>query len=606
MRLVTTGIALILLVGQLFACSGDPANTDPGASQADMSSNSDADGQRDADSMNPDLGTPDDTGDPLEAVEVIAANEAQTDAFATQHVCAECHADDGQSAAMRDSSGRSVAPVDLWQSTMKANSARDPFFLAVLAIERARHPELSGAIESKCLTCHAPLGAADAALSQEAPRLSDLQTDNVRGRLGADGVTCVACHAMTDEGLGEERSYSGGYTLNTMGEIYGPHQNPFTRPMEMNSGFVPVYSTHLSESAQCATCHTLFTQPIGPDGQIVEGSKFAEQTPYLEWRNSDFNTETDSPAPEAATCQGCHMPSTDEDGNLIMTELAHRPGGGSFPPASERSPYHRHIFVGGNTLLPEIFKAKRDELNVTAPAEAFDLTLRLTREQLQNRTAELEVQTLGVEGSTARFEVEVTNLTGHKFPSAYPSRRGWLRARVLDADGNVLAESGRWNAEGQIVGADGSPLAIEEPSGPIEPHHPVVTSPQNVQIYQAVLGNTELGPTVHILSAASYLKDNRLLPRGWSQTHPDAEATSPVGVESDDDFIAGSDRVLYELPVVGTPATVEVELVYQVLGARWAADLFESSAEDVQRFQQMVEDVGGLKTEPVAAGSASF
>ena len=318
------------------------------------------------------------------------------------------------------------------------------------------------------------------------------------------------------------------------------------------------------------------------------------------------DAETDSPGPQAASCQGCHMPSTDEDGNLIMTELAHRPGGGSFPPVSARSPYNRHIFVGGNTLLPQIFKSAREELNVTAPDEAFDLTLRLTREQLQNRTATLQIDAVRADQGKAIFDVVVSNLTGHKFPSAYPSRRAWLHVRVLDTAGNVLAESGGWNDDGQIVDPQGAPLESEKPSGPVEPHHAFISNPAAAQIYQAVMANTESEPTVHLLSAAQYAKDNRLLPQGWSESHPDAEATMPVGIEEDVNFRPGTDRIRYELPVAGAPATVEVELVYQVLGARWAAELFETPTGDVQRFRQMIEDVGGLTTEQVASLSATL
>ncbi len=510
----------------------------------------------------------------------IGSTRVQANGLATSQVCADCHSNDNSSAAMRDSAGRAIAPFDLWQSSMKANSARDPFFRAVLSAEVYRNPQLAGAIEGTCLRCHAPMAAVAAKRDGESVRFADIQTTDTRGSLGIDGASCVACHAMTDQGFGTEASYGGGYVLNADGELYGPHANPFTRPMQMRTAFTPKRGDHMLESEQCATCHTLFTETV-VDGQVTD-NRFPEQTPYLEWRNSRY-----SQGDRAQSCQNCHMPARDADAHPIETRIARRPGGGDFPPVSPRQPFGRHLFVGGNFVVPGILRDERDLLRPQAPAQAFDATIGFARAQLAKHTATTAVRQVFTTSSGVRFDVNVHNRTGHKFPTAYPSRRAWLHVRVLGGDGAVLFESGAWNDAGQIIDG-GHALASEAPFGPIEPHRDQVTNSAQVVIYQSVMQAAGGEETVALVHAERYAKDNRLLPEGWRGDHPDAAHTRPVGVD-DADFVAGEDTVHFDVPLGAPAASIEVELVYQPLGARWLAELFEVPTPEVQRFRQMFE-----------------
>ena len=51
-------------------------------------------------------------------------------------------------------------------------------------------------------------------------------------------------------------------------------------------------------------------------------------------------------------------------------------------------------------------------------------------------------------------DVVVRNLTGHKLPTGYPSRRVWLHVTVRDAAGAVVFESGAVEPTGAIAGND--------------------------------------------------------------------------------------------------------------------------------------------------------
>ena len=49
-------------------------------------------------------------------------------------------------------------------------------------------------------------------------------------------------------------------------------------------------------------------------------------------------------------------------GAMIATRIARRPAGDDFPPIDDRSPYHRHVLVGGNTWVPAMIRDFADEL----------------------------------------------------------------------------------------------------------------------------------------------------------------------------------------------------------------------------------------------------
>lgn len=51
----------------------------------------------------------------------------------------------------------------------------------------------------------------------------------------------------------------------------------------------------------------------------------------------------------------------------------------------------------------------------------------------------------------------------------------------------------------------------------LEPHYDLITSADQVQIYESVLGNTDGNVTQTLLRAVEYLKDNRQTPAGFDK-----------------------------------------------------------------------------------------
>ena len=95
-----------------------------------------------------------------------------------------------------------------------------------------------------------------------------------------------------------------------------------------------------------------------------------------------------------------------------------------------------------------------------------------------------------------------------------------------------------------------------------EPHYDEITSPDQVQIYEPILGDASNMPTTGLLFATHYLKDNRLLPRGFDKTTADKDIAVYGGAMQDSNFTGDGDRIRYvvEVPPRGGPYRVDVQL----------------------------------------------
>jgi hypothetical protein len=219
---------------------------------------------------------------------------------------------------------------------------------------------------------------------------------------------------------------------------------------------------------------------------------------------------------------------------------------------------------------------------------------------LEQETATVAVDQTVLRDGTLAFEVVVTNLTGHKFPTGYPSRRAWLHVTVRDRGGNTVFESGGVTAAGAIAGNDSDAAA----AAAFEPHYDEITSPDAVQIYESIMGTPAGAPTTGLLQATQYLKDNRLLPRGFDKATAAAEI-AVIGVGAADvDFRGQGDRVRYRVPV-STAATIDVELRYQSIGYRWAQNLAPYDAPEPRRFLAYYNELAATSSVVVARASRS-
>lgn len=472
-----------------------------------------------------------------------------------------------------------------------ANSARDPLWRAVVSFEVAQTPSRKDEIETECLKCHAPMAQVIGLEKHEDD--SFMHALDCGGRLGdlaRDGVSCTICHGITPDGLGTRETFSGQFKLDQHMRLYGPHKEPSLNPMQLNTGFTPTHGEQILSSKLCGSCHTSYTDAYDKEGKVV-GAGFLEQAPYLEWRNSNFSGDNPQEEDSERSCQSCHAPTSDIDGDRITSKIARAPAGFDFGFTDERRPFGRHLFVGANTFMLQILRDNAEELGVTAHPFAFDATIEATRAQLRNRSARVSIRDAVLEDEQLRFRIDVQNLAGHKLPTAHPIRRVWLRVAVRDASGSLVFASGSVDSMGRIIDGEGNPLPSELAGGPLQPHRDLVTSSSEVATYEGIMADAQGRPTTTLTRAVRWLVDDRILPRGWSADHDDAAQTAPVGVAGDKDFLPGSDGVRYQVDLaeVKGPLTIEAELLHQSLSARWASELFQVETPEILRFRRMYD-----------------
>jgi hypothetical protein len=497
----------------------------------------------------------------------------QTADFSGSGICAMCHS------RLTDQEPKDVSNDAHWRSTMMANAAKDPLWQAKISSEVARAPHVQPVIEDKCSRCHMGMARYQAVTDGTPVEVLEpgfLDPNHELHEAAMDGVSCTLCHQIKPDLLGTPDSYTGKYVIDTSTSppnrlIYGPYHNPLGNPMRQAAGFDPAFGAQVYDSAHCGSCHTLYTPVLDANGDPipvpgtdpVEYVEFPEQTTYLEWEHSAV----------AETCQDCHLPRA--KGRVV---ISNRP-----PRLAAREPFWQHHFVGGNSFMVGLLRDNADVLGVTADLGHLNNTITRTETQLAGDTAQLTVATdRGVDLLTVT--VDVVNLAGHKLPSGLPSRRAWLHLQVTDDGGAVVFESGRPKGDGRIEGND----AGRDPST-WEPHHDLITLPDQVQIYEPIMLTYEGDVTYTLLRAHSYAKDNRLLPAGFDKTTAGPDI-AVHGVPADEEnFQGGSDRVVYEIGIGAVSGTLQVtvKLLFQSLSIPFVDDLAQTDTELVTRFMGM-------------------
>ena len=271
-------------------------------------------------------------------------------------------------------------------------------------------------------------------------------------------------------------------------------------------------------------------------------------------------------------------------------------------------------------------------------------------EQAQSATAELALAPVTVSNQKLIADVMVTNKTGHRLPSGVGFRRAFLELRVIDnSNGQTVWCSGCTNELGVItngagrerlpselfdVYSDGSKPANHDYPGPCnsnylpginpqyyQPHFywdlnkdkgAAITRQDQAQIYEELNLNNQCALTTSFIRRDYQLKDNRLLPFGWTSTgplRPDKtpyipaeflEQTHPIQVGQDPAYADGSGTnvVRYEVPLNGlNPANLSVKatLYYQAIPPYYLNDRFRQ-APDQPATQRLYYLTSNLQT----------
>ena len=504
--------------------------------------------------------------------------------FAPPNDCVACHNN------LVAPSGEDVSIGASWRGSIMANSARDPYVLASIRREMLDHQRRAVDIEDECAACHAPAAHKIADAGGGKARILEHVASAANGGastlsdLAAEGVSCTVCHQIAADRLGTRDSFNGNFVVapprpDGRRRAFGPFEVDAGRRRVMHSvtRFEQEQAPHIRESRLCATCHTLITKALGPDGAVI--GSLPEQMNYQEWLHSSFVNE-------GRGCQSCHMPRVDGPVRVASVLGEERPG------------LSRHTFLGGNAFMLRLMNRFRDELGMEATSAELEAMARATVRQLEEETATISLARATLTGDTLELDVVVRNLTGHKFPTGYPSRRAWIHVTAMDGQGRIVFESGRVSGNGLIEGN-----ASDAAGDTFEPHYEQITSANQVQIYESIMGTPASAPTTGLLQATQYLKDNRLLPRGFKKQTAAPEIAVVGGADTDPDFNEEEDRVRYRVAAAGA-ANVLVELRYQPIGYRWAQNLSPYRAPEPQRFVRYFNAVASASSVVVARASS--
>jgi hypothetical protein len=134
-----------------------------------------------------------------------------------------------------------------------------------------------------------------------------------------------------------------------------------------------------------------------------------------------------------------------------------------------------------------------------------------------------------------------------------------------------------------------------------------------VQIYEMVMGDV-LGNVTTVLERAHHMiKDNRLVPAGFSTTHAVYDSTMVVGsAASDPNFNvvngiegSGTDEIHYHVPLEGVSGnvTITARLWYQSLPPKWNQEMFAMDHPLINSFEEMYWQEG---PDPVQMASATM
>ncbi len=507
--------------------------------------------------------------------------------------CSACHGASGPGGAV------AFRPHSTWGGSMMANSTRDPLFFAALDVANIDVP----GVGDWCLRCHSTDGWYGGRVVKAGYGQPDHDVDFgaagclLEGSYDAPdansdygGISCHFCHRNEEQGPnGEPLARNGAVWLddgdcNGRGEPcrHGPYSYAGAQPPHAWK-----QSSFISDSAMCGQCHDVNTPDTsaGPlkTLKLVDGTDtgipFPIDRTYTEWQRSAWS------APGGQSCQGCHMPSS-EDPNASACAL------GGYPNRSGNLPVHS--FAGGNTWILDVIRGEYSDTSAIPGSwggigreESFAQSIDWSRQLLQSAaTLEIAVDAFlqprpGANGRLG-FVIEVTNLSGHKLPTGFgDGRRMWLNVEVRDRDGALVAESAAYDAATGYLDEDPRAQVYEVKQG-IWNH----------------LGNGDCDtlsaawePMFHTALSDCIAKDNRIPPLGFtpaSTEDPEGYEVRPVAADYPETTPGSGVLVNYaqapyrfDIPALSPgPFSIQARLYYQTASKEYVEFLRDEAVAD--------------------------
>ncbi|MBV9926924.1 MAG: cytochrome P460 family protein [Acidobacteria bacterium] len=306
--------------------------------------------------------------------------------------------------------------------------------------------------------------------------------------------------------------------------------------------------------------------------------------------------------------------------------------------------YMERGYANGANLLSNPILGLRQNDYMQPVADNLPNAIDAFVEQAANSTADVSLSPFQVSGRKLTAEVLVTNKAGHRFPSGVGFRRGFLEVRVVDTGGGkerTVWCSGCTDSLGVITdGEGGKPLPSElfEPYGPgrkpersdypaqcrdvtpqqYQPHfwgtRFPITRQDQAQVYEEIDLNADCLITSSFIRRDFVIKDNRLLPFGWTEQGPSGpdgrgvipkeflEPTHAEKVWGDPRYEDGSGTSLVRYEIVLPPGVdprnvrVSATLYYQSIPPHYLHDRF-TQAPDSAATRRLYYLTSNLRTQ---------
>ncbi|MCW5934225.1 MAG: hypothetical protein KIT45_08005 [Fimbriimonadia bacterium] len=473
--------------------------------------------------------------------------------FQSAELCSYCHGN-SQYAYDMDTGGVSPTfntdhePHFQWSGSMMAQSAKDPLFRAALTIAEQDVP----GVGEFCWRCHSPSAWLE---GRSVPFDGSNFTSN-----DLEGVSCDSCHRMVDPRTDEGQSLvdhpvpgfgNGMYVISPDSAKRGPRADA-----QSNHEFI--YSPFHKKSEMCGTCHEVSNPVFATDRMNQPPHSYAQiARTFSEWQLSDFAKKG-----EDGSCQSCHMPAT-QGRSCAYDHVQTRPD------------LATHGFAGSNYWVPEILPLFWDYSE-----REWDALQKARYNAVSSLRKAAGMSVIQEPVKNKPMGVRVKNLTGHKLPTGDPeARRMWLHVQFLNANGQVIGESGRYDFNtGELIRDAG------------------------IKVYEAKPGVTGEGPTFHLARNDTFFKDNRIPPKGFKRSEFAARQMAPVGANYRDGQFW--DDTLYNAPT-GT-ARIRVTLYYQIIFKEYIEFLRDQNQTDDWGQRLYAAWLASDKAPPVAIATLTY
>jgi hypothetical protein len=534
-----------------------------------------------------------------------------------------------------------VEPAHNWRGSMMAQAARDPLWLASLAVADQDSIWALGNPNAGdlCIRCHSPTGWLEG-------RSDPTNTSNLTGN-DFDGVSCDFCHRMVDpfakHGQSDVPPDTDPTAISLADQTYlrdifvlDNHTlfdaSPFLSPahiatsfgngklpnyIESTSGqfFVdpsetirgpywdinPLHSFNYSRFHQskmfCLTCHDVSNSVLAsvlsdidvPETQAAASYFHVERTAseFLLSAYGQGGAEALIPGVDwASTCQDCHMRDVSGKGALM-----------SGAPVRDDLPLHD--LTGGNQWILKML-ASSDAAGPTYDQYNYDILSGQKYPGAQVDVAGIQghgqalldgAERVGdlmesaanltlIDQTSEAVTLRVQNNGGHKLLSGFPEgRRVFLNVKFYDKDGNLLGEINPYDPLVTTI-SGGNEAYV---SGGI------LTKTHEKLVWEAIMSSSLTGEnkTFHVALATDRYKDNRIPPKGFDTTQMNSRMVQPRWNGEDapnyftsEEYAGGYDEVTIDLPS-GT-VTWNATLYYQTTSKEYVEFLRDEINGDGQ------------------------